>query len=66
MTIERRRQSQANRAALFRSEDFAGTRAAKGAAPNMKTKTEGKNHPDTPRRSLRKSPPLVSRRPGDG
>lgn len=70
-TIERRRQSQANRAALFRSEDFAGTGAAKGAAPNvkapnLKTRTEIKNHSDTPRRSLRQSPPLVSRRPGDG
>ncbi len=59
--IERHRQSQANRSALFPSEDFAGSGAAKPPVPKNKTKT--KKTPDKARRSLRSSPPLVARRP---
>lgn len=59
--IERRHQSRANRAALFHSEDFAEPAGKKPARP----KTKIKKAPNRPRRSLRSSPPLVSRRPGD-
>jgi hypothetical protein len=59
--IERRHRSQANRSALFPSEDFADSGAARPAASN----TETKKAPNKARRSLRSSPPLVSRRPAD-
>ena len=61
-TIERRHQSHANRAALFRAEDFAGAGTSKRATPKTKTKKT----PNRPRRSLRSTPPLVSRRPAEG
>lgn len=59
--IERRHQSQPNRSALFPSEDFARSGAAKPAASKTKTRKPASK----PRRSLRSSPPLVSRRPAD-
>lgn len=63
--IERRRQSEAHRAALFPSEDFAGPGAAKRTAQKIKARTKSKveQPSNQPRRALRNSPPLVSRRP---
>jgi len=64
--IERRQQTRTSRAALFRSEDFAqpaGKKPTRPKAPHPKAKV--KKAPNRPRRLLRSSPPLVSRRPGD-
>jgi hypothetical protein len=62
--IERNHQSQANRSALFRSEDFAGPGAAQPAPP--KTKTRNGKGSNGARRLLRSSPTLVARRPAEG
>ncbi len=64
-SIERRHQSVSQRAALFRSEDFAGPGAAKGATLKAKAKTKNKKPPSKSRQALRNSPALVSRRPAD-
>lgn len=61
--IERNHQSQANRSALFRSEDFADT--GTGSA-TLKTETNIEKGSNGPRRLLRSSPALVPRRPAEG
>lgn len=63
--IERQKRSRVDRAALFRSEDFAVMDTGKRGALKSKPKRNLKKSPDRCRRSLRSSPPLVSRRPVD-